>query len=125
MSAATYHSLKLINLSLQVHLGCTAGERLNTQEVRVSIDIRFHEVPPGIHTDALTDTVCYAELSYAFNEFVAQKEFALIEKLAQGLFDVSQKIVRERGLIALAVHKVKPPVENLIGGAEYRIAQFT
>ena len=74
--------LDIHKLRLLVHLGCTEGERKNTQPVDVDVSLRFSGLPVGGETDSLKDTVCYAELSQIMKETVKGKHFALVEKLS-------------------------------------------
>lgn len=118
------HSLRLQDLSLQVRLGCTDTERADSQEVRIGFSLRFHDSPHAVESDCLRDTICYAKLSDAFREHLASREFNLVEKIAGDLLGIAQKIVEGRALVALSVHKVKPPVDGLVGGVEYRIGDW-
>jgi dihydroneopterin aldolase len=118
------HELSLRDLSLWVRLGCTPEERKQAQEVRIRVDLRFHDAPEGIRSDELKDTICYARLSMAFRERLAGREFQLVERIAAELFEETQKLVEGRALISLVAHKVRPPVEGLTGGVEYRIGEF-
>ncbi len=124
MNSAKYHSLKIRDLSLQVSLGCSAEERKNLQEVRVSVELRFPVAPVGLQSDDLADTICYARISEAFKKHVEAKEFCLVEKIANDLFGITEKIIEGRAGISLVAHKVKPPVENLLGGVEYQLGNF-
>lgn len=118
------HSMEVRDLSLQVRLGCTPEERAVPQEIRVSLDLRFHEAPPGVKSDLLEETVCYAVLSEAFRRGVDGQEFSLVEKIAGDLFEIADGIIQSRALFSLSVHKVKPPVAGLSGGVVYRLGNL-
>jgi len=60
-----FHTLFIRDLVLHVHLGCSSEERKNPQEVRLTIDFRFKEMPPGALSDRLEETICYAEVAQA------------------------------------------------------------
>lgn len=119
-----YHALQIRDLSLQVRLGCSAQERLDPQEIRVSVDLRFHSQPIATETDHLQDTLCYARICEAFRGHCRDREFSLIEKLANDLMKVSRDLLKGQALVALTVHKVAPPVEGLLGGTLYRLGDF-
>jgi dihydroneopterin aldolase len=118
------HSLRLEELSVQVHLGCTGEERVNSQEVRLTVELRFHKAPLGAHSDALADTVCYAEISEALTSRLEAVEYNLIERLAYDAFAIAKDIASSKVDVGIIVHKVRPPVANLNGGAWFRCGDF-
>jgi FolB domain-containing protein len=115
------HSLKIRDFTLPVRLGVSPEERANPQEVRVSVEIHFFAPPLATSTDQLNDTVSYARICEAIRKHVEAHEFKLIEKLANDLFEISRSVVGTAAEVSLVLHKIKPPVEGLLGGAEYRI----
>lgn len=121
-----FHSLRLEDLSLHVHLGCTPEERAFRQEVRVTIEIRFAEMPAAVENDRLTDTVCYAEISQSVQAACEEREYHLIERMAGEIYQIARKIIGSEAHAALAVqvHKVRPPVPSLRGGSFYRLGDF-
>lgn len=117
--------LKLKDLSLQVRLGCLADERANRQEVRVSVDFRFLSAPEGITTDDLNDTICYAQVSEALKTVLESGEYALIEKMAFDAYRVTKEITKNKNAeILVTIHKVRPPVDNMLGGTFYQCGDF-
>ncbi len=118
------HHMKIKDLSLQVSLGCSAEERASLQEVRVGIELRFVEAPLGTRSDDLKDTVCYARMSEALRSHIEGKQFQLVEKIAADFHKIIRGIVEGRAQTSVTVHKVRPPVRDLLGGVEYRIADF-
>jgi dihydroneopterin aldolase len=122
--SGNFHSLKISELSIQVHLGCGLPERSKLQEIRVSIELQFHSAPVAEQSDRLEDTLCYAQLSEAFRKHCESREFALIEKLTADLFQITRQLTGTSARASVTVHKVAPPVAGLIGGATYRIADF-
>lgn len=121
-----FHSLRLEDLSLHVHLGCTPEERAFRQEVRVTIEIRFHEKPSAVDNDQLADTVCYAEISESVQATCETHEYQLIERMAGEIYEIARKIIgpESRAALAVTVHKVRPPVPSLRGGSFYRVGDF-
>lgn len=124
MKKISYHRMKIRELSLPVSLGCTTEERARLQEVRISVELRFAEVPLGTESDRLNDTICYAKICEALKSYVECKEFHLIEKMANDFDEIIRKIIDGRAESSVIVHKVKPPINNLLGGVEYRIGDF-
>ena len=119
-----YHSLFLQNLSLSIHLGCSAEERKETQEVRVSIEFRFLKIPGGSTTDDLNGTICYAKVSQAMVEHCQDRHFNLVEKLGFDLYQVVKQQINGQAQISLKAHKVAPPVAGLVGGVIYCVSDF-
>lgn len=126
-----FHSLRIQDLSFQVSLGCLPDERAVPQEVRVHVEFRFFQAPTAVHSDALAETLCYADLSEALKDVCTGREFKLIEKLAldfhkriQTFLETSSIPEASRILFAVTVHKVAPPVPEIKGGTFYRIGHF-
>jgi dihydroneopterin aldolase len=124
MPETPLHTLLLNDLSFQVHLGCGIDERRQTQEVRVSVELRFETPPRGTHSDELAETVCYARLAESISTHCQGREFQLVERLATDLYDVARGVAGPTVRIGLSLHKVRPPVAGLLGGAVYRVADF-
>ncbi|MEW6269691.1 MAG: dihydroneopterin aldolase [Thermodesulfobacteriota bacterium] len=109
-------------IRLAVHLGCMPAERAIPQEVEVGIAIRFSELPPACWTDALEDTVCYAELAALAREHCSGREFRLIERLALELYGLVRDRLPRGARLELSVNKVAPPVPEIERGVRFTIA---
>lgn len=124
-SAPRFHSLQIQDLSLQVSLGCTAEERAILQEVRLSVQFRFSSIPAGARTDALQDTLCYAQISALLQEHCCSREFQLIERLGFECYAILKNwLLPSDTQVALRVHKVRPPVPQLLGGSHFTCGDF-
>lgn len=119
-----FHSLLVEQFSCLVHLGCLPEERAKPQEVRFSLEFRFHEAPRGAFSDEIDDTVCYAKVTALLKQHCESGEFKLIERLAVEAFQKLRTTIDERVKIGLRLQKVKPPVEGLLGGSIYRCGDF-
>ncbi len=119
-----FHTLSLQELVLWVHLGCSSEEREKAQEVRVNVDFRFKEMPPGSSTDKLEDTICYAQVSNTIIDHCEKNEYKLIERMACEIYAVCKQIAGHKADLGVSVHKVKPPVDRLLGGSHYRCGDF-
>ena len=103
---------------MAVHLGCSQEEREEAQEVRVSVRLQFVRTPLASVTDRLEQTVCYAKVCEVLAEVGGGRSFCLIEKLAEDcLKALKQEFPQVH--IQLDLHKVRPPVEGLLGGVSY------
>ena len=121
-----HHTLHIKDLVLHVALGCEAAERAVRQEVRVSVELRFRHPLRACETDRLGDTICYADLCAALKELVAHQEFHLIEKLGMDAFKIIQKISGPfEPKIGIQIHKVRPPVADLMGGSVFTLQDFS
>ncbi len=109
-------------IRLKVRLGCLPAERALPQDVEVKITIRFAELPPACWTDALHDTVCYAELAALAREHVRSREFRLIERLALELYGLVRERLPRGARLDLTVTKLAPPVPELERGVRFTIA---
>lgn len=113
------HRMKIHDLRLQVRLGCTRAERAVPQEVRVGVELSFFQEPAGCVSDDLRDTICYARLSEILRDHVRDREFHLIEKMAHDFVGLLRAFTEGRAALEVRVHKVRPPVADLLGGVEY------
>jgi len=113
-------ALRIDDLSLQVQLGCTAEERAVPQEVRLSVEMKFAQIPQASFSDSLIETVCYAQISHVLKEHCETRSFQLIERIGAECFSLLKELTRKQSVeICLHVHKVRPPVQNLIGGSHF------
>ena len=79
--------LSINELSLLVYLGCSSEERSVPQEVSFSIEVEYPKPPLGEVTDHLEeDTPCYNEICNLLKDYVKDKKFNLIEKMARESF---------------------------------------
>ncbi|MBK7842484.1 MAG: dihydroneopterin aldolase [Bdellovibrionales bacterium] len=117
-------ALKIEELTLSVRLGCSKAERSKTQEVRVSVEIRFLKCPKGALTDSLNDTICYATVSEAIKRHCESREFHLVERMGYDIYGLVREIVGSTDDLGISVHKMHPPVENLRGGVIFRCGDF-
>ncbi len=115
------HNLSVARHLLMIKLGCTAKERICPQEVQISFKIHFKYPPEAVLSDRLQDTFCYSELIGKIEKFCEGKEYNLVEKLAQDIFNLIEEFTGNEFLINLEVHKVNPPIKNLLGGVKYEI----
>ena len=118
------HALRIEDYTVPVRLGCGEPEREVPQEVRFTVEVRFDAAPPGAVSDRIEETVCYADLCDALKRLCQDREFRLIERLALQAYQVVRELVSSADQVALRIHKVRPPIENLRGGSQYRIGDF-
>ena len=117
----SHPELTIKGLSLSLRLGCSAEERLNPQPVEIDLTIRFETPPRGMVTDRLEDTVCYDALVGAIKEVASDREFSLIEHLANEIITSLRRIVEAEHELRVTVRKVSPPVPEITKGAEFTV----
>jgi dihydroneopterin aldolase len=117
----SHPELTIKGISLLLRLGCSAEERLNPQPVEIDLTIRFETPPRGMVTDRLEDTVCYDALVGAIKEVTSDREFSLIEHLANEILTSLRRIVEVEHELRVTVRKVSPPVLEITKGAEFTV----
>jgi dihydroneopterin aldolase len=132
MTPAKTAVLKVQEFSLFVHLGCSAEERRSLQEIRISFEFRFSKLPEACFTDEIEGTICYGSVSENLRAFYSSAEFNTIERLALGGYEILAKTAAEIATktstapsFKIRVHKLKPPVDSLLGGAVFEIESDT
>lgn len=113
----SFHSLRLEDIRLQVRLGCLPDERERPQEVRLAVEFRFDREPSCLKSDRLEETICYARLCEALRAHCESREFKLIERIGYEAYGIARELAGPGVKVAVRAHKVRPPVEALLGGA--------
>jgi dihydroneopterin aldolase len=106
---------------LPIRLGCSADERLDPQPVEIDLTIRFRTPPRGMVTDRLEDTVSYKALVEAIKEVASDREFSLIEHLANEILTSLRRIVESEYELRVTVRKVSPPIPEITKGAAFTV----
>ncbi len=118
----SHPELTIRGISLPVRLGCSADERLDPQPVEVDLTIRFETPPRGMVTDRLEDTVCYDGLVSAIKQVVTDREFSLVEYLANEILTSLRNVVESEHRLRVTVRKVSPPIPEITKGAEFTVS---
>jgi dihydroneopterin aldolase len=116
MKVLGFTSLRINDLRVMVRLGCTAGERAQPQEVRVSVKLAFAKIPKALSTDRLKDAVDYSDICASIKSICTGREFEMVEFLGAEILKEISKEVPPGTKIYIRVHKVRPPIEDLLGG---------
>ncbi len=109
---------------LRVRLGCSEEERAHPQDVDLDLALRFPAPPQACETDALKDTVCYADLIDAARAHCREREYRLLEKLAAELLARLRLEVPTEVELWLRVTKLYPPVPELRGGVSFSLGDW-
>ncbi len=118
----SHPELTIRGILLHTRLGCSADERLNPQPVEVDLTIRFQTPPRGMVTDRLEDTVSYDALVNAIKAVVSDREFSLVEHLANEIFISLRNLVESGDELRVTVRKVSPPIPEITKGAEFTVS---
>ena len=118
----SHPELTIRGILLPVRLGCSADERLNPQPVEIDVTIRFETPPRGMVTDRLDDTVCYDGLVSAIKQVVTDREFSLVEYLANEILTSLRNVVESEHRLRVTVRKVSPPIPEITKGAEFTVS---
>ena len=110
----SHPELTISGVLLPIRLGCSAEERLEPQPVEIDLTIRFETPPRGMVTDRLEDTVSYDALVRAIKEVASDREFSLIEHLANEIFTSLKNILGPEHELRVTVRKVSPPIPEII-----------
>jgi dihydroneopterin aldolase len=115
--------LKITDLRLWVHLGCSVEERANPQAVSISASFVFPAAPDGAYTDLISDSICYRRAVELIQETVEDKEFNLIEHLTIRIYDTLLNYINEVRYnnlqIKVVATKISPPIPGLYGGVSF------
>jgi len=117
----SHPELTIRGILLPIRLGCSADERFEPQPVEIDVTIRFETPPRGMVTDRLEDTVSYDALVSAIKEVVLDREFSLVEHLANEIFTSLRSIVESEHELRITVRKVSPPILEITKGAEFTV----
>jgi dihydroneopterin aldolase len=113
--------LSIPQIILKPYLGLYAQERVERQEVRVSIELSFDQPLSACLSDEISDTLCYHTLFEEMNSLINDREFKLIEHLGYCLGEVVEKQLLARRLpsasVFLRLLKPKLPFDGCPEGA--------
>jgi dihydroneopterin aldolase len=76
--------IHLFAVPLQCHIGCTADERVRSQELIADISVET-DIRPAAQSDDITLTVNYVALVDLMQEVASAREYALVETLVETL----------------------------------------
>lgn len=120
-------SFSINRLALEARLGIYDTERAAPQPVAVSLRLYFPEAPACAHDDH-AGFIDYAALAAQLTDLVLQREFRLIEYMAQELFCAARQYVSGTGgdavKIWLKLTKCRPDVPYLVEGASFTLSDL-
>jgi FolB domain-containing protein len=120
----THYAYVLVanRLQLAVHLGFYTGERAKPQPVEISFRLYFPQAPAQADNDE-AEFIDYGMVCKSIHDFVAVREFKLVEFMAMEVFRHLREVIDGRGGQAIRLwvklNKIAAPVPGLTGGASF------
>lgn len=111
--------LELETIQLWVHLGATADERAEPQEVHIALKCYFQAPLEACTSDQLDDTICYDGLSTHLANHCEGKHFQLIEHLGHLLHQEAKKKLPNNSILWLKLSKCNVPAKYITGKASF------
>jgi dihydroneopterin aldolase len=101
--------------------GALPEEQVRPQPIELDVDVSADLAEAG-SSDALTDTIDYADLVATAERVVTLERFALLERLAAR---VAEEILRDERVLSVTVsaRKLRPPVPQQLATAGVRITR--
>ena len=93
------------NLRLRCIIGINPEERVNRQDVVISIRVR-NDNRPAAESDSIKHAVNYRSISKTVIELVESSEFMLVERMAEEI--ARTVIAEEAGALGVEVEVLKP-----------------
>lgn len=120
-------SFSINRLRIPARLGVTEAERAAPQPVEISLRLYFAQ-PPACTGDDHAAFVDYHALSTQLSAMVVEREFRLIEYMAQQLFDHARAYLERHRAVEvklwLKLTKCAPAVEYLQDGASFTLSDL-
>lgn len=116
--------LSIQDYQVYVSLGCSADEQALLQPVLLTCEISFSEEQNFESSDQLEDAIDYVQVCETLKKSARSKPYHLIEHLGStALKEVIQYLKSSHsnlhGTVKLKSVKLRPPVENLLGGVSW------
>lgn len=114
-------SLSLEEVKYFVRLGCGASEQEQLQEVQISVNVDFTEIPQACFTDALKDGLDYAEINSRLEKVCSSQNFHMIEHLGQLCWEALAPLLEPEDVMTLKIHKINPPIGRSLKGSVFQL----
>jgi FolB domain-containing protein len=116
------HILTVNRLHVRPHLGFYESERAVRQDVELSFRIYFEEAPACCGDDH-AEFLDYGSLCDAVTAWAEAGNFRLVEFMGMETFRFVRRYIDEKGhpelKLWVQLKKMKPPIANLLGGADF------
>jgi dihydroneopterin aldolase len=116
------HMVSVNRLQVHAHLGFYTGERAKLQPIEICFRLYFPTEPVCSREDE-GDFIDYGSLCKVLTDFIATRDFKLIEFMGAELFRQLRADLDARGgadiKLWLRLNKIAAPVPGLTGGASF------
>ena len=116
------HMLSVNRLQVPAHIGFYTGERAKLQPMEICFRLYFPEAP-SFALDDEAEFFDYGQLCKLLIDFIASRDFKLVEFMGAELFRQLRAELDRRGganiKLWLRLNKVAAPVPGLTGGAHF------
>lgn len=116
------HMVSVNRLQVHAHLGFYTGERAKLQPIEICFRMYFPQAPVCSGNDE-ADFIDYGELCKVLTDYVASRDFKLIEFMGADLHrHLRAELDRRNGQhikLWLRLNKIAAPVAGLTGGASF------
>ena len=111
----------LSDIELYAYGGVTEAERKVGQRYRVNVTLEL-DLAAAARSDAIEDTVSYADVHTVVVETARERQFNLLENVAARIAD---RILRRFPADRVTVHleKLLPPIDGVVGSAAVEITR--
>ncbi|AWD33208.1 D-erythro-7,8-dihydroneopterin triphosphate 2'-epimerase [Candidatus Fokinia solitaria] len=119
--------LRISQLALLVHLGCSKEERQFKQEVWIDVSLEFSTLPNACLDDRISSCVCYKSLCDKILLFAEKASFNTIERLAYAIYEIiTDYIIKSsenpfKHAIEVDIHKKNTPTTAIREGAFFKL----
>ncbi len=104
--------IELRGLVASGYCGALPEEQQRAQPIQVDLDVHV-DLTSAARSDALEDTVDYGALCAAIERVIVSERFALLERLADRLAEVTLADERVHA-VGVTVRKLRPPVPQVL-----------
>ena len=116
--------IRVDDLILSLKVGWTENERKEPQSIAISMELRLRTMPTAVYSDDLSETICYGAMVEKVEDFLANREFCLLEHLAHSVYEFLKEDCGDQALIFINVRKIEPPLEHVRGGVSFCCGDF-
>jgi dihydroneopterin aldolase len=113
--------VRLKEVVLNAHVGCTEEERLVTSSIVIDVDM-WADLEPAARSDDITAAVDYRRAYEVIASVGSSREFNLLEALAGRVAGELMKTF-DLHMVTVRARKPNPPVGGIVGWAEVEITR--
>lgn len=113
--------IRINNLKFHTFNGVFPEERKNGQQLAIDVALNY-PIEERVQTDALEETISYADVNKAIDNFVHAHSYKLIESLANELLKMLLKTFPTATKISLKIRKYSVPMPGIFDNVEIEVS---